>query len=176
MLVGLSTSTQDVHLQKEAVFFRGPLILIMLFWGVHRLRPTQKWSNTNSCWCQKEEKQEELHPLFSSRSLTQVRKVANYGRFLQKLGLLPLTLMSHMDCNYIQSWSWLYSLGTWDFLTFWPFCGWWMGCRYNAYSFSIIPAMGQIVSGDRASYQYLVESIRKFPTQVCCLWHDMFMV
>ena len=27
--------------------------------------------------------------MFSSRSLTQVRKVANYGRFLQKLGLLP---------------------------------------------------------------------------------------
>jgi len=36
---------------------------------------------------------------------------------------------------------------------------------YDAYSFSIIPAMGQMVSGDRASYQYLVESIRKFPTQ-----------
>ena len=50
-----------------------------------------------------------------------------------------------------------------------------MGCRYDAYSFSIIPAMGQIVSGDRASYQYLVESIRKFPPQVCCLLHDMFI-
>jgi 2-methoxy-6-polyprenyl-1,4-benzoquinol methylase len=25
--------------------------------------------------------------------------------------------------------------------------------------------MGELVSGDRASYQYLVESIRKFPSQ-----------
>jgi demethylmenaquinone methyltransferase/2-methoxy-6-polyprenyl-1,4-benzoquinol methylase len=36
---------------------------------------------------------------------------------------------------------------------------------YDLYSFNIIPAMGQIVAGDRASYQYLVESIRKFPDQ-----------
>jgi demethylmenaquinone methyltransferase/2-methoxy-6-polyprenyl-1,4-benzoquinol methylase len=36
---------------------------------------------------------------------------------------------------------------------------------YDLYSFNIIPAMGQIVAGDRDSYQYLVESIRKFPDQ-----------
>jgi demethylmenaquinone methyltransferase/2-methoxy-6-polyprenyl-1,4-benzoquinol methylase len=36
---------------------------------------------------------------------------------------------------------------------------------YDAYSFNVIPAMGQMVTGDRASYQYLVESIRKFPDQ-----------
>lgn len=36
---------------------------------------------------------------------------------------------------------------------------------YDLYSFNVIPAMGQIVAGDRASYQYLVESIRKFPDQ-----------
>ena len=36
---------------------------------------------------------------------------------------------------------------------------------YDLYSFNIIPVMGQIVAGDRASYQYLVESIRKFPDQ-----------
>jgi demethylmenaquinone methyltransferase / 2-methoxy-6-polyprenyl-1,4-benzoquinol methylase len=36
---------------------------------------------------------------------------------------------------------------------------------YDAYSFNVIPAMGQAVTGDRASYQYLVESIRKFPDQ-----------
>lgn len=29
----------------------------------------------------------------------------------------------------------------------------------------MIPAMGQVVANDRASYQYLVESIRNFPTQ-----------
>ncbi|CAI5484083.1 unnamed protein product [Closterium sp. Yama58-4] len=36
---------------------------------------------------------------------------------------------------------------------------------YDLYSFNVIPAIGQAVTGDRASYKYLVESIRKFPTQ-----------
>lgn len=36
---------------------------------------------------------------------------------------------------------------------------------YDAYSFGVIPRMGQAIAGDRASYQYLVESIRKFPDQ-----------
>ncbi|MEM1384060.1 MAG: class I SAM-dependent methyltransferase [Pseudomonadota bacterium] len=36
---------------------------------------------------------------------------------------------------------------------------------YDRYSFAVIPAMGQAVTGDRASYQYLVESIRRFPDQ-----------
>lgn len=36
---------------------------------------------------------------------------------------------------------------------------------YDRYSFNVIPAMGQVVTGDRESYQYLVESIRKFPDQ-----------
>lgn len=34
---------------------------------------------------------------------------------------------------------------------------------YEAYSFNVIPRMGEIITGDRDSYQYLVESIRKFP-------------
>ena len=36
---------------------------------------------------------------------------------------------------------------------------------YDTYSFSVIPHMGEIVANDRASYQYLVESIRKFSNQ-----------
>ena len=36
---------------------------------------------------------------------------------------------------------------------------------YDRYSFNVIPALGQAVTGDRDSYQYLVESIRKFPDQ-----------
>ncbi|MEO1704923.1 MAG: bifunctional demethylmenaquinone methyltransferase/2-methoxy-6-polyprenyl-1,4-benzoquinol methylase UbiE [Pseudomonadota bacterium] len=36
---------------------------------------------------------------------------------------------------------------------------------YDAYSFNVIPAMGRVITGDRDSYQYLVESIRKFPDQ-----------
>lgn len=40
-----------------------------------------------------------------------------------------------------------------------------MQWAYDRYSFNVIPVMGQIVAGDRDSYQYLVESIRKFPDQ-----------
>lgn len=36
---------------------------------------------------------------------------------------------------------------------------------YDRYSFNMIPAMGQIIANDRDSYQYLVESIRRFPDQ-----------
>lgn len=36
---------------------------------------------------------------------------------------------------------------------------------YDQYSFNVIPWLGEKVAGDRASYQYLVESIRKFPSQ-----------
>ena len=36
---------------------------------------------------------------------------------------------------------------------------------YDLYSYNVIPVMGQIIAGDRASYQYLVESIRQFPDQ-----------
>jgi 2-methoxy-6-polyprenyl-1,4-benzoquinol methylase len=36
---------------------------------------------------------------------------------------------------------------------------------YESYSFSIIPLLGTILASDRASYQYLVESIRRFPPQ-----------
>ncbi len=36
---------------------------------------------------------------------------------------------------------------------------------YDTYSFNVIPAMGEMITGDRDSYQYLVESIRRFPDQ-----------
>ena len=36
---------------------------------------------------------------------------------------------------------------------------------YKRWSFSAIPIIGQLVAADRASYQYLVESIEKFPSQ-----------
>lgn len=40
-----------------------------------------------------------------------------------------------------------------------------MQAAYDAYSFNVIPRMGQLIANDRDSYQYLVESIRKFPDQ-----------
>ena len=36
---------------------------------------------------------------------------------------------------------------------------------YDRYSFNVIPVMGQVVTNDRESYRYLVESIRRFPDQ-----------
>ncbi|OSM01497.1 putative demethylmenaquinone methyltransferase [Magnetofaba australis IT-1] len=36
---------------------------------------------------------------------------------------------------------------------------------YDTYSFNLLPEIGQIVTKDRDSYQYLVESIRQFPDQ-----------
>ncbi len=36
---------------------------------------------------------------------------------------------------------------------------------YDLYSFHVIPRMGQVIAKDRDSYQYLVESIRRFPDQ-----------
>ena len=35
---------------------------------------------------------------------------------------------------------------------------------YDAWSFNVLPRLGQIVAGDADSYRYLVESIRTFPT------------
>ncbi|XP_023219431.1 2-methoxy-6-polyprenyl-1,4-benzoquinol methylase, mitochondrial-like [Centruroides sculpturatus] len=36
---------------------------------------------------------------------------------------------------------------------------------YDKYSFQVIPVMGQVIARDWRSYQYLVESIRQFPSQ-----------
>jgi demethylmenaquinone methyltransferase / 2-methoxy-6-polyprenyl-1,4-benzoquinol methylase len=42
---------------------------------------------------------------------------------------------------------------------------------YDLYSFQVLPLLGQIVTGNRDAYTYLVESIRRFPPQseVCDL-------
>jgi demethylmenaquinone methyltransferase / 2-methoxy-6-polyprenyl-1,4-benzoquinol methylase len=36
---------------------------------------------------------------------------------------------------------------------------------YDVYSFQVLPLLGQIVTGNRDAYTYLVESIRRFPPQ-----------
>jgi demethylmenaquinone methyltransferase/2-methoxy-6-polyprenyl-1,4-benzoquinol methylase len=36
---------------------------------------------------------------------------------------------------------------------------------YDAYSFTVLPWLGERVAGDRAAYRYLAESIRRFPDQ-----------
>lgn len=37
---------------------------------------------------------------------------------------------------------------------------------YDLYSFNVIPVLGEYIANDRKSYQYLVESINKFPKQM----------
>ena len=41
----------------------------------------------------------------------------------------------------------------------------WLEKAYDAYSFKVIPRLGQLLANDRESYQYLVESIRQHPDQ-----------
>ena len=36
---------------------------------------------------------------------------------------------------------------------------------YDTYSFGVLPKLGKLFANDEASYQYLAESIRKFPDQ-----------
>ena len=36
---------------------------------------------------------------------------------------------------------------------------------YDAFSFNIVPRLGKLIANDSESYQYLIESIRKFPNQ-----------
>ena len=42
---------------------------------------------------------------------------------------------------------------------------WMLDAVYKRWSFGVIPLMGQLVAADRESYQYLVESIERFPGQ-----------
>lgn len=41
----------------------------------------------------------------------------------------------------------------------------WLKLAYDTYSFSIIPWIGEKIARNRQAYQYLVESIRRFPSQ-----------
>ena len=40
-----------------------------------------------------------------------------------------------------------------------------LGSLYDAYSFKLLPILGQLVAGDSDSYRYLAESIRRHPDQ-----------
>ena len=42
---------------------------------------------------------------------------------------------------------------------------------YDAYSFAILPKLGEVIAGDRQAYTYLAESIRRFPDQQSLVAH-----
>jgi demethylmenaquinone methyltransferase/2-methoxy-6-polyprenyl-1,4-benzoquinol methylase len=78
---------------------------------------------------------------FGLRNVTHIDKALAEARRVLKPGGRFLCLeFSHL------AWSWLEPL-------------------YDRYSFSVLPALGQWVVGDRESYEYLAESIRRFPPQ-----------
>ncbi|MEM9740156.1 MAG: bifunctional demethylmenaquinone methyltransferase/2-methoxy-6-polyprenyl-1,4-benzoquinol methylase UbiE [Pseudomonadota bacterium] len=68
------------------------------------------------------------------------KALSEFRRVLKPAGRLAILELSHMTAPLLQQ-------------------------AYDAYSFNVIPSIGGLVTGDRDSYQYLVESIRRFPDQ-----------
>ena len=78
---------------------------------------------------------------FGIRNVTDIQKALSEAyRVLRPGGRLMILEFSKVD-NEILSW------------------------LYDKYSFNLIPFLGEMVTNDRDSYQYLIESIRKFPDQ-----------
>ncbi|KAF7814398.1 2-methoxy-6-polyprenyl-1,4-benzoquinol methylase, mitochondrial [Senna tora] len=78
---------------------------------------------------------------FGIRNVTHIEKVLSEAhRVLKRGGRFLCLELSHVDIPIFKE-------------------------LYDLYSFSVVPAMGEMVAGDRESYQYLVESIRRFPPQ-----------
>jgi demethylmenaquinone methyltransferase / 2-methoxy-6-polyprenyl-1,4-benzoquinol methylase len=78
---------------------------------------------------------------FGIRNVTHITKALSEARRVLKPGGRFLCLeFSHMDMELAQK-------------------------IYDAYSFTVIPAIGKVVTGDGQPYRYLVESIRMFPKQ-----------
>lgn len=78
---------------------------------------------------------------FGIRNVThRDRALAEFRRVLKPAGRLAVLEFSQMTAPLLQK-------------------------AYDTYSFNVIPTLGRLVTGDRDSYQYLVESIRRFPDQ-----------
>ncbi|MGE3714117.1 MAG: class I SAM-dependent methyltransferase, partial [Alphaproteobacteria bacterium] len=78
---------------------------------------------------------------FGIRNVTHIdNALAEAFRVLRPGGRFLCLEFSHLPNEFLQTW-------------------------YDRYSFSIIPTIGEKVTGDKAAYQYLVESIRQFPDQ-----------
>lgn len=78
---------------------------------------------------------------FGIRNVTHIDKVLSEAyRVLTPGGRFMCLEFSHVDNNFLK---WI----------------------YDQYSFQIIPVLGTLIAGEWQPYQYLVESIRKFPKQ-----------
>ena len=78
---------------------------------------------------------------FGIRNVTHIdRALSEAKRVLKPGGRFLCLEFSHVDVDMLQK-------------------------AYDAFSFTVIPAVGKVVTGDGQPYRYLVESIRTFPKQ-----------
>lgn len=73
--------------------------------------------------------------------------------------------VTHIDTAIKEAWRVLRPGGRFFCLEFSHVDNPFMAKAYDLYSFALIPRMGKLVANDEDSYQYLIESIRKFPKQ-----------
>ncbi|PRQ37245.1 putative 2-methoxy-6-polyprenyl-1,4-benzoquinol methylase [Rosa chinensis] len=94
---------------------------------------------------------------FGIRNVTHIEKALSEAyRVLKRGGRFLCLELSHVNLPVFKDLS---------CVLIYMVCLFFWSCRYDFYSFSIIPTLGELVAGDRESYQYLVESIRRFPPQ-----------
>lgn len=87
---------------------------------------------------------------------------ASFDRMICAFGIRNMT---HIDRALSQAWRCLKPGGRFVVLEFSKMQTPWLQAIYDAYSFKIIPQLGAWVANDRASYDYLVASIRRHPDQ-----------
>jgi demethylmenaquinone methyltransferase / 2-methoxy-6-polyprenyl-1,4-benzoquinol methylase len=73
--------------------------------------------------------------------------------------------VTHIEAALAEAWRVLKPGGHFLCLEFSRVEGPLLGRIYDLYSFAVLPLLGQVVAGDREAYQYLAESIRRFPPQ-----------
>ncbi|MBP7616526.1 MAG: bifunctional demethylmenaquinone methyltransferase/2-methoxy-6-polyprenyl-1,4-benzoquinol methylase UbiE [Steroidobacteraceae bacterium] len=87
---------------------------------------------------------------------------ASFDAYTIAFGIRNVT---HIDAALKEAWRVLKPRGHFLCLEFSKVDNPLLGRLYDAWSFNVIPVIGQAVTNDRAAYDYLVESIRRFPSR-----------